>query len=139
MPGFQLFFSICASLGIGKLATSNIRVLMRNVLMYSHCPCKLTIGVLLFSGPSASTVDEQPPEEEEEEDEEGEMTLNYMIQGIFFAPPMLRLFSSKAQGPKDMFIPTKPCHGGIHWIALAEYSQMSPHVPGFQYYFVLYH
>ena len=25
-----------------------------------------------------------------------------------------------------------PCHVGIHWIALAEYSQMSTHVPGFQ-------
>ena len=28
--------------------------------------------------------------------------------------------------------PTKPCHVGIHWIALAESSQMSSHVPGFQ-------
>ena len=26
----------------------------------------------------------------------------------------------------------KPCHVGIHWIALVEYSQMSTHVPGFQ-------
>ena len=24
------------------------------------------------------------------------------------------------------------CHVGIHWIALAEHSQMSTHVPGFQ-------
>ena len=28
--------------------------------------------------------------------------------------------------------PSKPCHVGIHCIALAEYSQMSTHVPGFQ-------
>ena len=27
---------------------------------------------------------------------------------------------------------SKPCHVGIHWIALAEYSQMSSHMPGFQ-------
>ena len=26
----------------------------------------------------------------------------------------------------------KPCHVGIHWIVLAEFSQMSTHVPGFQ-------
>ena len=26
--------------------------------------------------------------------------------------------------------PSKPCHVGIHWIALAEYSQMSAHGPG---------
>ena len=31
--------------------------------------------------------------------------------------------------------PSKPCHSGIHWIALAEYSQMSTHMPGFQGYF----
>ena len=27
---------------------------------------------------------------------------------------------------------SKPCHVGSHWIALAEYSQMSTHMPGFQ-------
>ena len=26
--------------------------------------------------------------------------------------------------------PSKPCHVGIHWIGLTEYSQMSTHVPG---------
>ena len=26
----------------------------------------------------------------------------------------------------------KPCHVGIHWIALTEYSQMHTHMPGFQ-------
>ena len=25
---------------------------------------------------------------------------------------------------------SQPCHDGIHWIDLAEYSQMSTHVPG---------
>ena len=39
--------------------------------------------------------------------------------------------------------PPKPCYVGTHWIALAEYSQMSTHLPGFWsffnflYYFVL--
>ena len=28
--------------------------------------------------------------------------------------------------------PLKPCHVGIHWIALAEYSHMNTHIPGFQ-------
>ena len=45
---------------------------------------------------------------------------------------MLRLLSSKAQGRNDFWKTSKPCHVGIHWIALAEYSQMSNHVPGFQ-------
>ena len=29
----------------------------------------------------------------------------------------------------------KPCHVGIHWIALAKYSQMSTHIPGFRSFF----
>ena len=39
--------------------------------------------------------------------------------------------------------PSKPCHVGIHWRALAEHSQMSTHLPrfqsflGFLYHFVL--
>ena len=51
---------------------------------------------------------------------------------------MLRLLSSKAQGRKDFWKPSKPCHVGIHWIALAEYSQMSTHVPGFQSFFIFF-
>ena len=31
--------------------------------------------------------------------------------------------------------PSKPCHVGIHWIALTEYSKMSTVVPGFQSFF----
>ena len=46
---------------------------------------------------------------------------------------MLMLLSSKAQGCKDWL--SKTCHVGIHWKALAEYSQMSTHVPGFQSFF----
>ena len=45
--------------------------------------------------------------------------------------PMHRLFSSKAQGYKAFRKPSRPCRIGIHWIALARYSQMSTHVPGF--------
>ena len=30
---------------------------------------------------------------------------------------------------------SKICHVGVHWIALTEYSQMSTHTPGFQYFF----
>ena len=49
--------------------------------------------------------------------------------------PMLRLLSSKGQGRKDSWKPSKPCHVGTHWIALAEYSQMSTHLPGFHWFF----
>ena len=49
--------------------------------------------------------------------------------------PMLRLLSSKAQGFKDFQKTSKPCHGGIHWIGIAEYSQMSTQVPGFHSFF----
>ena len=31
--------------------------------------------------------------------------------------------------------PSKPCDVGIHWKALAEYSQMSTHLPGFRSFF----
>ena len=44
--------------------------------------------------------------------------------------PMLMLLSSKAQGCKDFCKPSKPCHAGTNWIALAECSQMSTHVRG---------
>ena len=52
------------------------------------------------------------------------------LRGIFFNPsmPLLTLSmqrllnSSTAQGCKDFWEPSKPCHDGIHWIALAEYS-----------------
>ena len=40
--------------------------------------------------------------------------------------------NAKAQEHKDFQKPSKPCHASIHWIALAESSQMSAHVPGFQ-------
>ena len=30
--------------------------------------------------------------------------------------------------------PSKPCHVGTHWIALAEYPHMSTHVPGFSHF-----
>ena len=45
---------------------------------------------------------------------------------------MLRLLSSKAQECKILEKPLKPCHLGIHLEALAEYSQMSTYLPGFQ-------
>ena len=57
---------------------------------------------------------------------------------------MLRLLLSKAPKYKDFWKTSKPCHVGIHWIALTEYSEMSTHVQGFQsifsvffHYFVL--
>ena len=53
--------------------------------------------------------------------------------------PMLRLYSSKAQGYKDFWKPSRPCHVGIHLIALAENSQMRTHVPGFPSFFNFFH
>ena len=46
---------------------------------------------------------------------------------------------SKALGCKDLWKPFKPCHVGIHWIALAEYFQMSTHMSGFQYFLGCFH
>ena len=48
---------------------------------------------------------------------------------------MLRLLSSKAQKHNFLWKPSKPCHAGIHWKALTEYSQMSTHLTGFQSFF----
>ena len=44
-----------------------------------------------------------------------------------FTLSMLRLLSSKAQECKDFEKnPSKPCHVGIQWKALTEYSHMGP-------------
>ena len=48
-----------------------------------------------------------------------------------FNPSNARLLSFKAQGRKDVLKPSKLCHCGMHWIALAENYQMSTHEPGF--------
>ena len=48
---------------------------------------------------------------------------------------MPRLLLSKSEGYKDFGKRSKSCHVGILRIALAEYSQMSTHVPGFQSFF----
>ena len=52
------------------------------------------------------------------------------LEGL--AIPILRLLSSEGHGLKVFWKSSKPCHVGIHWIALAEFSQMSTHVPRFQ-------
>ena len=66
------------------------------------------------------------------------LSLKINIYVMTLTLPMLRLISSKAQRDKDIWKPSKPCHFGIHWIALIEHSQMSTHVPGFQSYFRLF-
>ena len=40
-----------------------------------------------------------------------------------------------AQGHKYFRKPSKPCHVGIYWIPLTEYSRVSTHVAGFQSFF----
>ena len=49
------------------------------------------------------------------------------------------IHASKAQGRKDLQKSSKPCHVGTHWIAVAEYFQMSTHWPGFQSFFKCLH
>ena len=44
-----------------------------------------------------------------------------IYQHLNLTLPMLRLLKSKAQGHKDFRKTSKPCHVGIHHIALAEY------------------
>ena len=45
--------------------------------------------------------------------------------------PMLKLPRQKHKSANCYEI-IEPCHVGIHWIALTEYSQMSTHLPGFR-------
>ena len=69
----------------------------------------------------------------------GELGLNIFPSNIFkicfLTLLMLRLLSSKAQGRKYFQKPSKPCHVGIHWKALAEDFHMSTHLPGFRSFF----
>ena len=58
-----------------------------------------------------------------------------MFDGRGLKFPMLRLLSSKAQKLKISLNSSEPCHVGIHSKALAELSQMSTHLPGFQLFF----
>ena len=46
--------------------------------------------------------------------------------------PMLSQLPCKEQWLEDFWKSSKPCHVGIHWKALAEYFQMSTHLPGFR-------
>ena len=54
-------------------------------------------------------------------------------QHVFFNPSNAE--ATLAQERKNLWKPTKPCHVGIHWIALTEYSQMSIHSPRFRGFF----
>ena len=56
--------------------------------------------------------------------------LSHLIQGI--NPFNTKAFSSKAQEHRKFWKSLNPCHVGLHWKALAEYSKMSTHLPGFQ-------
>ena len=50
--------------------------------------------------------------------------------GTWLTLPMLRQRSTKTR--IFFWKPVNPCHVGIHWKDLAEYSQMSTYLPGFQ-------
>ena len=58
-----------------------------------------------------------------------------MPASLILTLPMLRRLLSKAQGRKEFPKSSKPCHVGINRIALAEYSQMSTHMPRFRSFF----
>ena len=63
-----------------------------------------------------------------------------LLEALGFNPSnAARLLSSKPQGCKDLWKPSKPCHVGIHWRAPTEYSQMSTNVPRFQSFFSFLH
>ena len=49
-----------------------------------------------------------------------------------FNPSNAEAISFKTQRCKYLRKPSKPCNVGICWIALAEFFQMSTHLPGFQ-------
>ena len=54
-------------------------------------------------------------------------------------PIICCLLPSKAQGRQDFLKPSEPCHVGIHWKALHEYSQRSTHVPEFSHFSLFLH
>ena len=52
--------------------------------------------------------------------------ISWEVSAIFFNPSNAETTSVQTQGRKEL------CYVGIYWIALAEYYQMSTHMPGFQ-------
>ena len=55
---------------------------------------------------------------------------------ILYQPTVVHTHNPNPSNAVATFVQTsKPCHNGIHWIALAEYYQMSTLVPGFQAFF----
>ena len=56
--------------------------------------------------------------------------MNNSPSNILFNPSNAEATFAKAQGNKKVWKPTKSSHVGIYWKALAEYSQMSTHMPG---------
>ena len=67
------------------------------------------------------------------------MQFNDWLSRSYVILTLLRLLLSKAQGRKAFRQPFKPCHVGIHWIALAECSQVSNMCQGFNHFSVFLH
>ena len=68
------------------------------------------------------------------------MLSNNGKQCLALTLPMPSLSFLQSTRTHNLWKASKPCHVGIHWIALHEYSQMSTHLPGFQSFFrFLYH
>ena len=64
-----------------------------------------------------------------------QILLTIDIYQTLFNPSKAEATSVQEQGCKDDWKTSKhPCHVVIHWKALAEYSQMSIHVPGFSHF-----
>ena len=59
----------------------------------------------------------------------------YLLAAVSINGLMLSSLSSKAQGRKDFWKPSKPCYVGIHWKFLTEYCQMSTNFSRFQSFF----
>ena len=64
-----------------------------------------------------------------------EKTLCYDVSNIVNPSNAEATFVQSTRTQK-LFKPSKPCHVGIQWIGLAEYSQMNTHVQGFQSFFL---
>ena len=138
MPGFQSLFSFFASFCIGQIshhqAAVNVQELRVNVQDRCHCekngfpPIRADHTLSRMSGWLGNLVKWSPVG-----GQGAPLGLVAILQFRWAINPlMLSLLSSNVQGPKDFWKPSKPCHVGIHWIALTEYSQMSTHMPGFQ-------
>ena len=97
---------------------------------FFHCVMFLWLFVFAGESGAADLFSIVSPGNSSDQQEKGRSMklplISFMAWPRVLTLPIQGLLSSKAQFLKTIY------YVGIHWIALAEYSQMSTHMPGFQ-------